>query len=213
MAKRRKVGNLLGLHLMATLSMQDMHPYEMAAQLRAFGKDQDIKIQWGSLYTVVQNLEKHGFIEAAETVREGRRPERTVYRLTDAGRHEMTDWVRELVGEPDREYPKLRAALSVVGVLAPDEVIELLDQRLGILTVENEAARAGLRAAGHEVPRLFLIEAEYALAIREAEATWVGGLLGELRSGSMAGLSAWRRSHETGEFAGLADFLKEEPQP
>ena len=39
-----------------------MHPYEMASELRERGKDQSIKIKWGSLYTVVQNLEKHGFV-------------------------------------------------------------------------------------------------------------------------------------------------------
>ncbi|BCY07445.1 PadR family transcriptional regulator [Actinoplanes sp. L3-i22] len=199
MAKRRKVGNLLGLHIMATLSIQPMHPYEMAAQLKAFGKDQDIKIQWGSLYTVVQNLEKHGFIEATETVREGRRPERTVYRLTDAGRHEMSDWVRELVGTPEPEFPKLQAALSVVGVLPPDEVIELLTQRLAILAVENDRMRFELRGLVDQVPRLFLVEAEFRLAMREAEVTWITGLLGDLREGRMPGMTAWRQIHETGE--------------
>jgi DNA-binding PadR family transcriptional regulator len=199
MAKRRKVGNLLGLHILAQLSMRPLHPYEIAAQLKAFGKDADIKIQWGSLYTVVQNLEKHGFIEAAETVREGRRPERTVYRLTDAGRHEMSDWVRELVGTPEPEFPKLQAALSVVGVLPPGEVIELLTQRLGILAVENDKMRQDLRGLVHEVPRLFLVEAEYRLAMREAEATWITGLLGDLREGRMPGMTAWQKIHETGE--------------
>ena len=63
-----------------------MHPYEMAATMRERGKEQNMKIKWGSLYTVVQNLEKHGFIAATETSRQGRRPERTVYAITDAGR-------------------------------------------------------------------------------------------------------------------------------
>ncbi|MEV6303127.1 PadR family transcriptional regulator [Actinoplanes sp. NPDC051861] len=210
MARRRKVSNLLGLHILATLSMQPAHPYEIATQLRAFGKDQDIKIQWGSLYTVVQNLEKHGFIEAAETVREGRRPERTVYRLTEDGRQEMTDWMRDLIGVPEPEFPKLRSALSVAGVLPPDEMIGLLQQRLDLLTAENSAARQALEVAGRTVPRLFLIEAEFALAVREAETTWVSGFLAELRAGSMAGISAWRQVHETGEMPDLADFLKEE---
>ncbi|WP_239164577.1 PadR family transcriptional regulator [Actinoplanes palleronii] len=210
MAKRRKVGNLLGLHILATLSIQQLHPYEIAAQLKAFGKDQDIKIQWGSLYTVVQNLEKHGFIAAAETVREGRRPERTVYRLTPAGRAELTDWVRELVGTPEAEFPKLQAALSVVGVLPPDEVIELLEQRLSILAVENDQMRQVLRATAHEVPRLFLVEGEYRLAIREAEVAWLTGFLTELRDGTMAGIGAWRRLHETGELPeDLSEFMTE----
>ena len=210
MAKRRKVGNLLGLHILALLSIRPQHPYEVAAQLRAFGKDQDIKIQWGSLYTVVQNLEKHGFIEAAETVREGRRPERTVYRITEAGRQEMTDWMRDLLGTPAAEFPRLQAALSVLGVLPPDEVIALFEQRLGILALENDRLRQELRTTAHEVPRLFLVEAEYRLAIREAEVAWLTGLLKELRDGTMAGISAWRRIHQTGEVPpDLSEFLTE----
>src|SRR5919198_2129085 len=85
-AKRRKVGNLLALAVLALVAERPMHPYEMASTLRERGKDVSIKINWGSLYTAVQNLEKHGFIDATETTRQGRRPERTVYRITDAGR-------------------------------------------------------------------------------------------------------------------------------
>src|SRR5258705_5084633 len=133
MAKRRKVGNLLGLHVLATLIERPMHPYEIAAEMRGRGKEHDVKIQWGSLYTVVQNLEKHGFIEAAETTREGRRPERTVYQLTDAGREETADWLRDIVGVPEKEFPRLLAGLSVLGVLPPDEVIYLLGKPIAAI--------------------------------------------------------------------------------
>ena len=82
MAKRRKVGNLLALSLLSLLAQQPMYPYEMAQTLRARGKDKNFKINWGSLYTVVANLEKYGFIEEAGTEREGRQPERTTYQIT-----------------------------------------------------------------------------------------------------------------------------------
>ncbi|MBB2948938.1 DNA-binding PadR family transcriptional regulator [Actinoplanes lutulentus] len=206
MAQRRKVNNLLGLHVMATLSIMPLHPYEIAAQMRARGKEQDLKIQWGSLYTVVQNLEKHGFIEAAETVREGRRPERTVYRITDAGRAEMTDWMRELVGHPQPEFPRLQTALSVIGVLPPDEAVDLLEQRRAILEVENEAQRASLRGAAHEVPRIFLIESEFQLAQRESEVAFVAALIKEIQDGSLGGIELWRHYHETGETPDFTDF-------
>ena len=71
MAKRRKVSNLLALSLLTLLTERPMYPYEMASMLRARGKDNAIKINWGSFYTVVQNLEKYGFIEAVEVAREG----------------------------------------------------------------------------------------------------------------------------------------------
>src|SRR5215469_15335555 len=110
MAKRRKVSNLMALSLPSLLMERPMYPYEMAAKLREYGKDQAIKINWGSLYTVVQNLDKHGFIEAVEVVREGRQPERTTYQITDAGRAELMDWLRELLSVPEREYSSFEAA-------------------------------------------------------------------------------------------------------
>src|SRR5689334_24214649 len=92
---RRKVSNLMALSLLSLLTERPMYPYEMASKLREYGKDQAIKINWGSLYTVVQNLEKHGFIETVDVGREGRQPERTTYRITEAGGAEVEDGVRE----------------------------------------------------------------------------------------------------------------------
>src|SRR5271169_4304046 len=130
---RRKVSNLLALSLLTLLMERPMYPYEMAAVLRERGKDQSIKINWGSLYTVVQNLEKYGFIETVEVVREGRQPERTTYQITDAGRTELMDWMRELLSVPEREHSSFEAALGESAVVPPDELIGLLQQRLEAL--------------------------------------------------------------------------------
>ena len=134
MAKRRKVSNLLALAVLsAARSSGRCTPTRSATTLRDWGKDQDMEIKWGSLYTVVRNLDKHGLIEAVESVRQGARPERTVYRITDAGRAELVDWVRELVSTPQHEQPRFRAGLSVLAVLHPDEATGLLRQRLELL--------------------------------------------------------------------------------
>ena len=209
MAKRRKVANVLALAVLGTVVQRPMHPYEMASMLRERGKDQDIKIKWGSLYTVVGNLEKHGLIEAAETARQGGRPERTVYRITDAGRAELVDWVRELVSTPEREQPRFEAGLSMLGALAPDDAIDLLRRRLDVLEGQLAEQRETLARHSAELPRLFLIENEYDLALREAEAAWVRAVLGELTDGTFPGLAQWREYHETGrlppEFAEIAE--------
>ncbi|HVV17838.1 MAG TPA: PadR family transcriptional regulator [Pseudonocardiaceae bacterium] len=199
MAKRRRVGNLLALAVLSVLVQRPMHPYEMASVLRERGKDQDMKIKWGSLYTVVANLEKHGLVTATENVREGGRPERTVYAITDAGRAELEDWVRELLAAPEPEQPKFQAALSVMAVLAPDDAALLLRQRLDALTGQITAGREQLAAVAREIPRLFLVEAEYALAIQEAEAAWLRGLVAELESGTFPGQDQWRAFHATGQ--------------
>jgi DNA-binding PadR family transcriptional regulator len=197
-AKRRKVGNLLALAVLATVVQRPMHPYEMASVLRERGKDQDMRIKWGSLYTVVNNLEKHGMIAATESVRQGGRPERTVYRITDVGRAELEDWARELLGTPEQEPLRFQTALSVMAALPPDEATSLLRHRLATLTAQLADQRATLADTAREVPRLFLVETEYELAVREAEAGWIAGLLDELDAGTFPGLDGWRHFHRTG---------------
>jgi DNA-binding PadR family transcriptional regulator len=211
-AKRRKVGNLLALSLLSLLAQKPMYPYEMAQTLRARGKEQNFKINWGSLYTVVQNLEKYGFIEAAVTEREGRQPERTTYQITDPGLAELRDWLSELLSVPEDDRGGFVTALSEAGILPPDAVIGLLTSRLATLDKANASQQADLKRWSERLPRVLLIEGEYQLAMRTAQAGWLRGLLGELVAGTISGMDGWRYLHETGkpspEFAELDELAK-----
>jgi DNA-binding PadR family transcriptional regulator len=174
MAKKRKVGNLLALAVLSYLTQRPMHPYELGRTLRDHGDARSIKYNHGSLYMVVQQLAKAGFIVEQETTRHGQRPERTVYALTDAGRHELRDWLRELVEEPQHEYPQFVGALSLIGALPPGEVVELLGRRLGRLATQRAEIRDlvdSTLAAG--VHPLFLVEEDYRLALLDAESSFV----------------------------------------
>jgi DNA-binding PadR family transcriptional regulator len=210
MAKRRKVGNLLALYLLSLLAQQPMYPYEMAQMLRDRGKDKNFPINWGSLYTVVANLAKYGFIEEAGTVREGRQPERTTYQITSRGLAELRDWLTELLSVPEDERSGFVAALSEAGILPPDEVIGLLTARLTTLDQANAAAQDDLKVWVERLPRVLLIEAEYQLAMRVAQSQWLRGLLTELVDGTISGIDAWRRMHETGETPPEFDELDEQ---
>ncbi|MEV0719558.1 PadR family transcriptional regulator [Asanoa sp. NPDC050611] len=195
---RRKITNLLALAVLATLVERPMHPYEMASLMRERGKEHDMEIKWGSLYRVVENLTKHGFIAAVQSERQGGRPERTVYRITDAGRAELVDWTRELVAVPDRGPAPFTAGLSVLGVLSPDAVVEALGQRADGLAAEIAATEQALAGWAAEVPRVFLVEREYELAMRRAELAWVRSLRAEITEGTLPGLADWRTYHEEG---------------
>ncbi|MCX4746226.1 PadR family transcriptional regulator [Kitasatospora sp. NBC_01287] len=178
MAKRRAVANPLALAVMAELVVEPMHPYEMGRRLKEHGKERTIKYNRSSLYMVVEQLRKAGFVAEQETVRDTQRPERTVYALTEAGRGELGDWMRELVADPQAEYPKFGVALSLLAIVPPLEAAELLGRRLAALGEQLADVREQLRiGAEQQVPWIFLIEEDYRLGVLEAEERFVTNLI------------------------------------
>ena len=196
MATKRKVSNPLALAVLACLWERPMHPYEMATTLRSRGKDNSIKLNYGSLYTVVEALQQHGLIVAQETEREGRRPERTVYRLTDAGRMELIDWVSELLSRPAKEYTRFEAGLSLAGVLPPEDIVALLEQRCTLLEVAISQERSMMQHFAQQgLLRIHVIESEYVVAMREAELAWTRKLADEIRSGALGDIAEWNSQY------------------
>lgn len=193
---RRKVSNPLALAVLACLAERPMHPYEMSTTMRERGKQESIKLNYGSLYSVVEALHKHGLIAPRETVKDGRRPERTVYEITPTGRLEFVDWLAELIGTPTKEYQSFEAGLSLLGGLDPDTAVKLLEQRSAVLRSQLHGGLEMQRyAANLGVPRLFLIEGDYRRGQIEAEIEFVDKLAGSIRDGSLDGVDFWRESH------------------
>ncbi len=197
MASKRKVSNPLALAVMALLYERPMHPYEMVSLMRERGKQESVRLRYSSLYSVVSALEREGLIVPRETVREGRRPERTVYGITGAGREEFLSWLRELLREPVKEYTQFAAGLSFLPGLPPEEAVALLKERVRRLEEETGEMRSRLDAVMEQLklPRLFLVELEYELMLREAELGWVRGIVEEIEAGELGGLSEWRALH------------------
>jgi DNA-binding PadR family transcriptional regulator len=181
-----------------------MHPYEVAQTLRTRATHESIRLNYGSLYGVVESLEGRELIRARETVREGRRPERTVYEITDTGARELVDWLSELVSTPVKEYLQFEAALALIGGLPPEDAVALLAQRCVALEFRLTQLRAVSAAAQSQgLPRLFLLESEYHQELCQSELDWVRGLVKDIESGALEGLEQWAAWHaETGSDPG-----------
>ena len=193
----------MALAVMALLYERPMHPYEMVSTMRERGKHESVRLRYSSLYSVVRALEREGLISPLETVREGRRPERTVYGLTEEGRVEFLTWLRELLSEPAKEYTQFAAGLSFLAAVPPTEAAELLRRRVRLLEGEIEEMRSHLgEVAEQGLPRLFLVESEHELILREAELSWVRGLVREIEDGTLDGLEQWEAFHAE---RGMAD--------
>ena len=185
--------NPLALAVLACLYERPMHPYEVAQTLRSRAKHESIRLNYGSLYGVVELLEKRGFVTARETVREGRRPERTVYEITETGARELNDWLTELVATPEKEYLQFEAALSLLPVLPPDIATQVLRERMSKLEIQLAQMQGAQKAAlDAGLPRLFEIETEYVEALARAELEFVGRLVKDIESGELEGIDIWR---------------------
>jgi DNA-binding PadR family transcriptional regulator len=185
--KRELPRTPLALAVMTLLMERPMHPYEMKLKIKQRGHDRVIRLAGGSIYDTVERLEEGGFITSHAPTREGRRPERTVYAITDAGRHEITAWLRDLITEPVNEYPQFAAALAFLAVLDKEEVVRLLQVRTAKLEGEMAETETMLEHLQKDlaIPRLFLIEIEYGVAMNRAELDWVRNLIHDIEEGTL----------------------------
>lgn len=197
---KRKISNLLALAVLSLLAERPMHPYEVSAVMRQRELSTVIKLNYGSLYSVFEVLQREGLIAPMGTEREGRYPERTIYVTTEAGRVELFDWLRSLLRKPATEYTQFAAALAFLGNLSPTEAATLLGEHNRHLKEQISGARATIER-GHQlgVDRLFLIEDEYTLALLQARFSFIERLLREINNGTLTvmtdGQLRWKVLH------------------
>ncbi|MFS0853156.1 PadR family transcriptional regulator [Microbacterium sp. 179-I 3D4 NHS] len=170
----------LGVMVLALLRESDMHPYEMVRLLRARHDDRLLSITNGTLYHTVARLQKTGLLDEVGTDREGNRPERTTYTLTDAGRDAVVAWVRRELPRVDRETD-FRIALAESHNLERADVVALLRERREALVASHAMHRDGLRKAHDKgVPAQVLVEVERQEVLLDAELRWLDSLLTRL---------------------------------
>lgn len=176
----------LALAVLRLLRERPMHPYEMQQTIRDRATDRVVKVRAGSLYHTIERLARSGAIEPVEVGREGRRPERTVYAITETGRDAYLRDLRELVRQPEQEFPVFAAAVEMLTTLDRDDAIELLEARIIQLEARlaaHDQAIASLTKRG--LPRSSTLEIEYTQAVWRAEVEWVRHLIDDIHSGTL----------------------------
>lgn len=173
------------LSILALLREAPMHPYQMQRLLRLRHKDEILVLKRGSLYHAIGRLARSGLIAVRTTDREGKRPERTIYRITPAGLTAFMNSIGNMVATPRRESSEFMAAMSFLVHLEPEEAAQYLKDRVPRLEGEIKQRAAGLASASAHVDRINLMESEYLLSMLKAELAWVRGLEKEIRTGKL----------------------------
>lgn len=178
--------NLWALTVLGLLRERPMHPYEMQRLIRDRHKDDYLNLKRGSLYHAIERLEKAGLIEPVETSREGRRPERTTYQMTEAGVDELLEWLRQLLSRPSPEPTEFQAAVGHLAHLPPGEVVDCLQSRATILGGQIAALESVLANLTPVLGLFVLLEDDLERSLKQAERSWVCRLIEDLQCGVYA---------------------------
>lgn len=172
----------MGVMILALLREGDMHPYEMVRLMRARRDERLLTITNGTLYHTVGRLQRAGLIDEVGIDREGNRPERTTYTLTDAGTDALVDWLRRELSVIDRPA-EFRIALAEAHNLERPDVIECLRSRREALDEGHVMHRDGLIGARRTgAPEQVLVEFERQEVLLDAELRWLDSLLERLEA-------------------------------
>lgn len=174
----------LGISVLALLRERPMHGYEVFQTLVQCQGDRIVKVRPGSLYHVVDRLTEQKLIRRAAITRDGNRPERVIYEITDAGAEALGERVRELVANPGDEFPQFLAALAAIESLDLGAAVTAVDDRMGALEARAAEIMA-LQDAGVTSVTGYLVAFDYLLSAMQAELSWLRGFADLLRSGRL----------------------------
>jgi len=181
---RDALANPVALAALGALLERPMHPYQLVQVLGERG----VPVNRGSLYDTVNAMARAGWVEPGPAEQAGPRPRRTPYAITETGRAELAQRLDAQIRMPRREFPEFLGAVSHLGVLGPERAADALRERAARLSaiIAEDRRRLDAVLESGEVPRLFVIEAEYALEILRAEQSWVLTLIDDIDSGRLA---------------------------
>jgi len=173
-----------GLTVLCLLRASPLHPYGMQRLIKAWGKGEVVNIgQRANLYKTIKRLHDAGLIAVRQTERSGQYPERTIYELTDEGRVVGERWLLDVLRHPRNEYPEFPAALSFAMSFTPEELADILTERLTAVRQQLAELESQLGGERGELPRIAMIETEFQRTLVAAEVTWLSSTIEELRSG------------------------------
>ena len=166
------------LLLLGLLDRQEMHGYRLHEFLEhqlSFVSD----LKRPTAYRLLEQLLRQRLVERS-TEREGRRPERMVYRITPEGRTRFETLLREQLASAERVVYPGNVALLFSDRLSREERLDMLEKRLAGVQVQRDALVEVVDA--HIPGTAPWLALEHDLAHLDAELAWLKAALDRLQS-------------------------------
>lgn len=155
--------------LLALLEREPMYGYQLKNEFEAStGSTWPLNI--GQVYTTLSRLERDGLVEpAGEPDEDGR----VIYRLTDAGHTELTDWFATPVAANDRPRDELAIKVSLA-LTTPGVDVHQVVQRQRTATIRHLQELTRLKAdANEQNDTAWLLVLDAMIFRAEAEVRWL----------------------------------------
>lgn len=162
------------------------HPYEMFQTMVHRRDSRNVKLRPGTLYHQVGRLVELGYAEVMGTDREGNRPERTTYAITEAGRAALRERLLVLISQPAEEYPVFHLAVSEIENLPAAEAVDALRERTRALEdqlAEAEEIRRVVQAK--DLPERYWLDVSYVHAMLRAQIEWLRATTARIANGAV----------------------------
>jgi len=172
------------LVILGLLRERPLYGYEIKQIIEEHMSDWT-SIAFGSIYFALDKLAEEGFVEKSAVEQDGKRPSRTVFQITDAGREEFIRLLREGWGSIERQYFAIDIHLFFIDSLPREEVMNYLRIRQAAMrqALEHIQNHRDEELARPEVPPLARMIFDHSLAHTRAELEWLNGLIEQIDQG------------------------------
>lgn len=170
----------------AVRQFQPVHGYFLRRELLSWHVDEWANIQPGSIYNALRSLEKDGYVREEGTLAEGRRPERTTYRVTAEGETEFLRMLRHALWNVETfDVKPVMALTSFMYALRRQEVVEALEHRIKEIDARVASNNYNVEDVQNSpsTPAYVREIFELSSARLRAEQAWTGELLVRLVDG------------------------------
>ena len=183
------------LIILGLLREKPYYGYELERSMKERYMDEWTQVAFGSIYHALRQMTQEGLVQPEATERDGNRPSRTVYSVTDEGRREFTRLLREAWQAPATMSPELmRLCILIMHVRTPYEITTHLTRRATTLIKSIEHLRhVGQEVSAKGAPWTAQYIVSYDIGLWQKSLEWIQGLLEEIQSGRIT----WQTtSHE-----------------
>lgn len=169
------------LVILGILTRHPMHGYEMKQTIEEYMGDwTDIK--FGSIYFSLSKLTDEGYVKIVQELKEGSRPSKTVYRITENGEREFIRLLHELWKQDDFVQYPVDIAVFFMKSLSKEDVLSYIQTRisgleLALLHLENHQT---MQRENPYVPDYAFAIMDHSAIHLSAELQWLSNLKNDL---------------------------------